>query len=60
MAPYYQQQLIANVKEGPYALSIDGSTDTEVEKMNPLTARIFDPDHGIVPPGHVHVLVFYC
>ena len=48
VAPYYQQQLIANMKEGPYALSIDGSTDTGVEKMNPLTARIFDSDHGVV------------
>lgn len=48
VAPYYQQQLIANMKEGPYALSIDGSTDTGVEKMNPLTARIFDSGHGVV------------
>ena len=48
VAPYYQQQLIVKMKEGPYALSIDGSTDTGVEKMNPLTARVFDTDHGVV------------
>ena len=29
-------------------MSIDGSTDTGVEKMNPLTARVFDTDHGVV------------
>ena len=31
-----------------YALSIDGSSDSGVEKMNPLTVRIFNPVHGIV------------
>ena len=30
------------------ALAIDGSSDTGVEKMNPLTVRIFDPDCGSV------------
>lgn len=33
------------MKEDPYALSIDGSS---VEKMNPLTIRIFDSDRGVV------------
>ena len=36
------------MKEGPYSLLIDGSTDTGDEKMNPLTTRIFDSDHGAV------------
>ena len=30
------------MKNGPYSLSTDGSNDTGVEKLNPLTVRIFD------------------
>ena len=30
------------MKNGPYSLSVDGSNDTGVEKLNPLTVRIFD------------------
>lgn len=48
VAPFYQQQLVESMKQGPYALSIDGSSDSGVEKMNPLTVRIFDAVHGIV------------
>ena len=48
IAPFFQQQLIESMKQGPYALSIDGSSDNGVEKMNPLTVRIFNPVHGIV------------
>lgn len=47
-APYYKGKIIEVIKEGPYALAIDGSMDTGVEKMNPLTVRIFDPDCGAV------------
>lgn len=48
VAPFFQKQLIENMKQGPYALSIDGSSDNGIEKMNPLTVRIFDSAHGIV------------
>lgn len=30
------------MKNGPYSLSVDGSNDTGVEKLNPLTVRILD------------------
>ena len=30
------------MKNGPYTIAIDGSSDTGIEKMNPLTVRIFD------------------
>lgn len=48
VAPFFQQQLIESMKQGPYALSIDGSSDTGVKKMNPLTVRFFDTVHGMV------------
>ena len=30
------------MKSSPFALAIDGSNDNGMEKMNPLTVRIFD------------------
>ena len=48
LAPHYQQELVAYMKENPYALTIDGSSDNSIEKMNPLTVRIFDQVSGTV------------
>jgi len=48
IAPHYQQQLAENMKKDPFALAIDGSNDSGVEKMNPLTVRLFDNESGIV------------
>ena len=47
LAPHYQQELVAYMKENPYALAIDGSSDNSIE-MNPLTVRIFDQVSGTV------------
>jgi hypothetical protein len=48
VAPFFLQKLIESMKQGPYALSIDGSSDSGVEKMNPLTVRFFDNINGMV------------
>ena len=48
VAPSYQQSLVATMKTAPFSVAIDGSTDTGVEKMNPLTVRIFNTDSGMV------------
>ena len=32
------------MQKAPYSLSVDGSNDTSLQKMNPLTVRIFDED----------------
>jgi len=48
IAPHYQQQLVECMKKDPFALAIDGSSDSGVEKMNPLTVRLFDNLCGIV------------
>eukprot|EP00731_Ephydatia_muelleri_P033141 Em0025g97a len=49
IAPVLQQNLVNTMKTCPFTLAIDGSTDTGVEKMNPLTVRIFNAeyDHNI-------------
>lgn len=36
------------MKTGPYAIAIDGSSDSGVEKMNPLTVRIINAESGMV------------
>ena len=48
LAPSYQQVLVEAMKNGPYSVTIDGSSDSGVEKMNPLTVRIINADSGMV------------
>lgn len=48
VAPFYQQSLVQCMQTSPYALSIDGSSDNGIQKMNPLTVRFFDTNSGVV------------
>ena len=48
LAPHYQQELVVYMKENPFALAIDGSSDNSIEMMNPLTVRIFDQGSSTV------------
>ena len=41
------------MKSTPFSLAIDGSSDTGIEKMNPLTIRVYDDSRGIV---HTQIL----
>ncbi len=36
------------MKSGPFSIAIDGSNDNGLEKMNPLTVRLFDQQRGLV------------
>ena len=47
IAPMYQQALVACMRSDPFAIAIDGSNDSGIEKMNPLTVRIFDITRGV-------------
>ena len=48
IAPVLQKNLVNTMKTCPFTLAIDGSTDIGVEKMNPLTVRIFNAEYGMV------------
>ena len=48
LRPFLESVLIAQMKSQPFALAVDGSNDTGLQKMNPLTVRIFDYDDGVV------------
>ena len=40
--------LVEDMKGNPFSLLIDGSNDTGLEKLNPLTVKIFDVRKGQV------------
>ena len=40
IAPFYQHNLIHVMKNKPYSLAVDGSSDSDVKKMNRLTVNI--------------------
>jgi len=39
LKPYFRSKLVAEMKEKPYSIAIDGSNDTGLLKMNPLSLR---------------------
>lgn len=45
------------MKNKPCSLAVDGSNDTELEKMNPLTVRIYDVNRSKV---QLHLLDMCC
>ncbi|XP_041470149.1 uncharacterized protein LOC121419757 [Lytechinus variegatus] len=42
VAPFFQRKLVDHMKNHPFSIAIDGSSDNDIEKMNPMTVRIFD------------------
>ena len=42
VVPHFLQQTVDIMKTDFYSLSKDGSNDTEIQKMNPRTVRLFD------------------
>ncbi|KAK1880620.1 N-(5'-phosphoribosyl)anthranilate isomerase [Dissostichus eleginoides] len=42
VAPHFKKELVMKMRENPFTLVTDGSNDTGLAKMNPLTVRIFD------------------
>ena len=46
LAKQLQVSLIDMMKKNPFSLATDGSNDSGLQKMNPLTVRIFDANRG--------------
>lgn len=42
VAPSLIKDLVESMQSHPFSLSIDGSNDTGLEKMNPITIRLYD------------------
>ena len=48
LAKNLQQSLIDHMKKEPFSLATDGSNDSGLQKMNPLTVRYFDINRGTI------------
>ena len=55
LQPHFERVLIAQMKEEAFSLAIDGSNDTGISKMNPVTVRLFDSN-----TGHVYLILKLC
>ena len=42
LGPHCHEYVVNHIRTHPFSLGIDGSSDTCVEKMNPMTVKIFD------------------
>ena len=42
LGPHCHSYVVQHCQKHPFSIGIDGSSDTDVEKMNPATVRIFD------------------
>ena len=48
LAPHFRAALVEAMKNKPFVVAVDGSNDTGLEKMNPMTVRFFDDTRGEV------------
>ena len=46
IAPALKKDLVESMMVHPFSVSIDGSNDAGLEKMNPMTIRIYDVNNG--------------
>lgn len=42
VAPHFKKALVNALKMQPFSIAIDGSNNTGLEKMNPMTVRLYD------------------
>ena len=42
LRPHFDEALITQMREDPFTLAINGSNDNGLQKMNPITVRVFD------------------
>ena len=46
ITPELKKDLIDNIKAHSFSVSVDGSNNTALEKMNPMAIRIYDVNRG--------------
>ena len=59
LVPYLKASLLEKMKNVPYSLAVDDSSDNGLQKMNPLTVRIFDVKRGRVTTQLLDIYVPY-
>ena len=51
VAPAFKRELIESMQRQPFTLATDGSNDTGLLKMNPITVKIFDSNRHRIDTG---------
>ena len=46
LAPHFKAIVVNAMKVQPFSVAVDGSNDTGLEKMNPMTVRLYDVNRG--------------
>lgn len=46
LAAHFKSELVHAMKSQPFSIAVDGSNDNGLEKMNPMTVRLYDANHG--------------
>ena len=54
MGPRCHEYITEHCKGHPFRLGIDGSSDTDIEKMNPVTIRVFDINRSKFVTSHFY------
>uniref|UniRef100_H3BH34 HAT C-terminal dimerisation domain-containing protein n=1 Tax=Latimeria chalumnae TaxID=7897 RepID=H3BH34_LATCH len=45
LKPYFLEETVKHLQKEPFSLSTDGSNNTGIQKMNPITVKLFDVNH---------------
>ena len=48
LSPHFKSALVNTMKIQPFSVAVDGSNDTGLEKMNPMTVRLYDVNQGSI------------
>ncbi|XP_068677860.1 uncharacterized protein [Montipora foliosa] len=54
LGPHCHSYVVQHCQKHPFSIGIDGSSDTDVEKMNPATVRIFDINRSKTVTSHFY------
>ena len=50
---HFESLLIAQMREEPFSLAVDGSNNSGIQKMNSVIVRIYDSDTGRIGTRYV-------
>lgn len=57
LAPHFKSLVVSAMRSQPFTICIDGSNDTGIEKMNPMTIRYYSNDEGAVVTHFLYICI---
>ena len=58
LAPALVEDLLESMRVHPYSFSVDGSNDTGLLKMNPITIKIYDINRSRIVSQFLNIGLF--